>query len=520
MTRFKLRLSVLYLIGFVFILGRVTAQESFVELHNSKDPAPKELSLEERKVIHQEYLQDAIERQDTQSIVFGYLYLVDDYTLLIDMNSAMLTIQKAENFLRDGENHLWKGQLNHKKATMYMDLGNHASAIKYFELALTQSLEGKDNHNAAITYEQLGSIYGYEENFDKSDEYYEKAFDYIMRYCEETTLAVAYANYGNVQSYRGDHKKALEYHNLALDLNIKFGKKHREMICRSNIAADYYELEEYDKALKIWLECAEVSKQNDWADQLILNYWGLSDAYDKLGNSEKALYYLKKYKSLEDSLVGKDVNNEISVLELQQAEKITAQTIEKKDNELSSAKSKYTSWIWYIALAGLFLAMGLLFMFLSKKRQVQQLKKNKERLMELTKKLEAKNAALMEEAIKSPSNYNLRSKYTSEITSDVTSDKINPFTITILTNNDWQSFKMHFEKSHPKFIQVLREAYSDLSEAEERLFLLLKLKLSRREIANILGVLPETVKKTRGRLRKRLQLDSQIDLDEFVSNFK
>lgn len=71
----------------------------------------------------------------------------------------------------------------------------------------------------------------------------------------------------------------------------------------------------------------------------------------------------------------------------------------------------------------------------------------------------------------------------------------------------------------PGYIQRLRTVNYELSEAEERLFLLLKLNLKRKEIAGILGISPDSVKKTRTRLRKRLILSANESLEDYIRNF-
>ena len=80
-------------------------------------------------------------------------------------------------------------------------------------------------------------------------------------------------------------------------------------------------------------------------------------------------------------------------------------------------------------------------------------------------------------------------------------------------------FKIYFEKVYPDYLLRLRNAYPSLTEAEERLFLFIKLKLTNKEASAILGISADSVKKTRTRLRKRLVLTDKADLDEFVRVF-
>lgn len=90
------------------------------------------------------------------------------------------------------------------------------------------------------------------------------------------------------------------------------------------------------------------------------------------------------------------------------------------------------------------------------------------------------------------------------------------FNIRILTDNDWEVFKTFFERTHPGFIHRLRNKFPNLSSAEERLLLLIKLNFNRQEIASTLGISPESVKKGRQRLRKRLGLEKEDVLEEWI----
>jgi DNA-binding CsgD family transcriptional regulator len=82
----------------------------------------------------------------------------------------------------------------------------------------------------------------------------------------------------------------------------------------------------------------------------------------------------------------------------------------------------------------------------------------------------------------------------------------------ILTEDDWQYFRTSFDKIYPSFFILLRQAAPDITMAEQRMAALTLLKINNKEIATILGISPESVRKTRQRLRQRLQLNTQDDL--------
>ncbi len=86
----------------------------------------------------------------------------------------------------------------------------------------------------------------------------------------------------------------------------------------------------------------------------------------------------------------------------------------------------------------------------------------------------------------------------------------------ILTEDDWNRFKDIFESVHANFFTRLRSRYSGLTQAEMRLAALTRLNMTTREMAAMLGVSPETIRQTRWRLRKKLDLDDDKSLEQLV----
>ena len=87
---------------------------------------------------------------------------------------------------------------------------------------------------------------------------------------------------------------------------------------------------------------------------------------------------------------------------------------------------------------------------------------------------------------------------------------------TILTEEDWTNFKNMFVKVHKDFFVRLKEKYPDLTQAETRFLSLTKLGFSVNEMANTLGISPDSVRKTRLRLRKKLNLAEHIILEDII----
>lgn len=87
---------------------------------------------------------------------------------------------------------------------------------------------------------------------------------------------------------------------------------------------------------------------------------------------------------------------------------------------------------------------------------------------------------------------------------------------TILTNEQWDEFKIIFERVHTGFFDRLLQKLPDLTQAETRLLALTKLKLSTREMAALQGISPHAVRTIGYRLRKKYQLADSVNIEDLV----
>ena len=83
----------------------------------------------------------------------------------------------------------------------------------------------------------------------------------------------------------------------------------------------------------------------------------------------------------------------------------------------------------------------------------------------------------------------------------------------------YAEFKYYFEQVHQSFYENLQKAYPSLTYKDIRLCSFLKLGLSSKEIASITFKEVRSVESARNRLRKKMDLDADVNLIEFFSRF-
>ncbi len=87
----------------------------------------------------------------------------------------------------------------------------------------------------------------------------------------------------------------------------------------------------------------------------------------------------------------------------------------------------------------------------------------------------------------------------------------------LITEEKWQEFKLLIVKEFPNLLQDIQSRFPDITESNLRIIVLMKLGLNNKEVANVLGVTPDAIKKSMQRLKKKLG-DQAGMLMEYISD--
>jgi DNA-binding CsgD family transcriptional regulator len=82
----------------------------------------------------------------------------------------------------------------------------------------------------------------------------------------------------------------------------------------------------------------------------------------------------------------------------------------------------------------------------------------------------------------------------------------------------WQVFNMHVEQVHEDLFKKLKTHYPDLTPRELSLCAYLRMNISSKEIATLMNISARGVEISRYRIRKKLRLDREANLAEFMMN--
>ncbi len=87
-------------------------------------------------------------------------------------------------------------------------------------------------------------------------------------------------------------------------------------------------------------------------------------------------------------------------------------------------------------------------------------------------------------------------------------------------DKDFEVFQSNFNVLHSDFFFILEKRFGNLTRNEKVLCAYLKMNLSSKEISSLLNITIRGVEVSRYRLRKKLEIDKDINLNDFMNNLK
>lgn len=88
-----------------------------------------------------------------------------------------------------------------------------------------------------------------------------------------------------------------------------------------------------------------------------------------------------------------------------------------------------------------------------------------------------------------------------------------------IRTSGWDQFNIAFNNVKPDFNKSLIEKFTDLTPSEIKLCSLVSLGMSIKDISSLLNQNPESIKVSRSRLRKKLNLTTEQNLESFLAKF-
>ncbi len=241
---------------------------------------------------------------------------------------------------------------------------------------------------------------------------------------------------------------------------------------------------------------------------LVISAVGLSTSYEKKHQFDSAYVYHKKYLLWKEKL---DKNTNQSRLDIIKAqvdfEKMQKTLTESQTNLINQKRIRNAILIAIVLLTAIAL---LLYNRKRLRMSLQNEKIEKARQKSETERIFAQKQ--IDQFIHNIAEKNKLIKHLQTKIVDTDNAEVNAALnhFVILTEEDWQQFKLNFETINPSYLKRLKEKMPQITQGEQRIVLLAKLGFNTREMANATGVSPETIRSVSSRMRKKFNLNSDL----------
>lgn len=441
-------------------------------------------------------------------------------------------------------------RIQNNLATVNWSLGDTAEAQRILTHALHEAYKTEDHEIIGITLNNIGVIQIDKNQYPDALETYSEVLEICVKMNDSIGMSYSYNNLGLAMERMEKYPGALAYYQKANNISNRIGFSIGITSSSANMAKIYSQLSKPDSALyfvKMGIDEAERSNNKSY---LLKSYETLYQIYEKMGKSDQALMAYKDFVQVKDSIFNLEKSKQITEMEarFENVKKEKENQILKQDIQLHLRNR----WLLIIGLALVVVLSVMLYYYyyfknktlrqktllLEQKSQLNELEKSRiedqlfaeQEINKLqTEKLQQQNRELSTRILHAINKNEAMNNILKEMEQLQLSDNkevgecfgkvkriVND---NISFDKEWDQFKLHFELVNPGFFYNLHQKCPTLTPSELKLCAYYRINLDTKEIARLLNVTNAAIQKGRHRLRKKMNIPSEIEISDFMSAF-
>ncbi|WP_298759913.1 hypothetical protein [uncultured Psychroserpens sp.] len=470
---------------------------------------------------------------ELERIAHAQSYIGAAYININDYKNALTNLLESEKNYTTIKDSTGIAMVNLDLAIVYTHFQEDLKSIASTKKAAMIYKKAGKTMNYAVALIDMSSTYLDMEETDSVLKYLPVAHE-IVKDKHQLANAYVYQHYGNLYGQLGRHDEAIT--------NLKTGLKINESIDDRGLNINFYSflVDNYKKkgnnaiAYKYALKSDSVSKLIDDKYEKLKSLLTLANTSHDVNKHEESRNAFLEYIKLKDSILGAEKQKEVAALEkFYEAEKRDNQIkMQQQENDLLTTKNTAANNRNIALVISLLLLAAIAYALINKFR----LKATKQEAItkvtelendNLNQKIEYQKRELASKAL----HIAQKNEMLIELKEDLTTIKrdntnntrvnhlINKLHIDKQIDDNWEQFTTQFIEMNPSFYKSITELHNDLTKNDIRLIALLKMKYDSNSIASLLNISLEGVKKARYRLRKKLNLSSEENLEKHIMSF-
>ncbi|HEY1199685.1 MAG TPA: tetratricopeptide repeat protein, partial [Niastella sp.] len=403
-----------------------------------------------------------------------------------------------------------------------------------------------DREGLADTYGKIGHLYEKQKQYDSAFAFQRLALQQCANTGKQQLVAKIYENFGSIYEDLEKYDSAWYYFNRSLQLYDQVNDQVAGIEVINNLGDIYRKTGRYREAIgETHKALARAEIIND-SYQKGSAYRDLGKAWHLLGQNDSAYYYIELSRKAAIDLYSAENNRQTAFLSV-------LFDIDKKNDEIVQLENarQFTVVITIAVIIVVVLLVVLGWVTISRQRlkikNEQMLSKQNQHIYETQKDLmqaELSNKQMQEERLmeeleikkkgltsytlhiieKNQSLEDLKNKLEIMIKDDKRDQKKQLQQLLQQINQNfnhdqyWNEFRETIEQIHQPFFDNLKKYNDDLTPNDLRMLSLIKLNMASKDMATLLGISQDSLRVSRYRLKKKLNLENGESLTGFVQS--
>lgn len=409
----------------------------------------------------------------------------------------------------------------------YWELEQYGEARQAFEEAFSYYQADQDLYYMAGIWIHLGEMLLIQDQLDSAQFYFEKSLPINVQN-EFSLIAKTYAGLSVVYGEKGDVDKGQAYFIKASDAFTQQGNTYSRSRLYRDWGLIWLEQNKTQQAYEVLTTGLKQTEESTTEAEASIFFEPLAETYTRMASWENAsMYWAKHADWIAKRFETESVRQQQELMILYQTEKKEKELLmqEKQNADLrneSRIQKLNLQRVWIGS--GLLLSFGLIAFILYRQKTMKRRMLEEQEKIALKRDLEFKQRELTTHTLHLVS----KNKLLAELKTGLQSLKeqsggqqtVNPLIGAIdrdlRDDADWENFERYFKQVYSDFDEKIKQAFPTLTRNEIRLVTLMKMNLSTKEIASILNVTPESVNKARYRLRKKINLPTDQNVQDYI----
>jgi tetratricopeptide (TPR) repeat protein len=446
-------------------------------------------------------------------------------------NLALEDAIKSEKIYSDNE---LRQDLNQNRlviASIYSMMKDTTNAINYYKKTIDYFRNNDLNRQLCVSITLLAGLQIPDKSLNTETE---KLINESIKISKElkapTLIDNAMSKYGKFLFTNAQFQKAKKVQLQVIEDEINRNDEYMLAESKIDLSKTLIGLGEYKTAVNNLDQALILAEKYDLISAIPEIHGLLSIAHERQNNYTESLKHYKLFKEGNDKVNGNEQQNRFAELQTiyetdKKESEIALQNEEIKTLNIQAENDKLTKTIYGVGMFSFIAISGLVFFGFRQRMKKNRIAREKQEAI-LNQQIEYKKKELATQTL----HLVQKNTFIQELKENLEKIKKSPELFKVefrrlvmllkkesAGDKDWKVFKSYFSEVHNNFDNKIKTISEDITEKEIRLASFLRMNLTTKEIASILNVLPDSVLKSKYRLKKKLGLSKDEDLNSFLN---